>query len=202
MVFARQLGQSHPLHVCPVHAGPVPTLPTLGAGDWRQLHSVVLEGRGLRVLHGLGAAHNLVSVNLADNLISDLSELSGCSRLQQLDVSNNLVLEVGLIVQGRNVQRLRGKGGRQPTACAPPRVPLCCVCVLPQLLPLAEAVKLRQLDVSCNQISSLAPLSGLTALTQLCCESNPIASMARLSSLDSLVELYAAHNSLADVKVR
>lgn len=77
-----------------------------------------------------------------------------------------------------------------------------CACVLPQLLPLAGAVNLRLLDVSCNQISNLAPLSGLTALTQLCCESNSITSLAGLSSLDSLMELYAAHNSLADVKVR
>lgn len=98
VVFVRHPGQSH-LHACPVHAGPVPTLPTLGTGDWRQLlHSVVLEGRGLRVLQGLGTAHNLVSVNLANNLISDLSELSGCSRLQQLDVSHNLVHQVRLIM--------------------------------------------------------------------------------------------------------
>lgn len=79
----------------PVWSGPVSTLHALGADDWRQqLHSVVLEGRGLRSLAGLAAAHRLVAANLADNLISDLADLSGCTALQQLNISDNLVLEV------------------------------------------------------------------------------------------------------------
>jgi Leucine-rich repeat (LRR) protein len=55
---------------------------------------VVLEGRGFRSLAGLAVAHKLVAANLADNLISDLAGLSGCTGLQQLNISNNLVAEV------------------------------------------------------------------------------------------------------------
>jgi Leucine-rich repeat (LRR) protein len=81
--------------VCNVCSGPVSTSHTLGANDWlHQLHSVVLEGRGLRGLAGLAAAHRLVAANLADNLISDLADLAGCTGIQQLNISNNLVSEV------------------------------------------------------------------------------------------------------------
>lgn len=80
---------------CACPAGPISTPHTLGADDWRtQLHSVVLEGRGFRSLAGLAVAHKLVAANLADNLISDLAGLSGCTGLQQLNISNNLVAEV------------------------------------------------------------------------------------------------------------
>lgn len=76
-------------------AGPVATLHSLGTGDWRQLlHSVVLECQGLRSLRGLAAAPNLVSASLADNLVCDLSELAACTRIQHLDINNNLVTEV------------------------------------------------------------------------------------------------------------
>lgn len=84
------------------------TLQTLGASDWRQLlHSVVLDGQGLRSLQGLAAACNLVTVSLADNFISDLQELAACSKLQCLDISSNLVSEVCMpvlnVAQGGHV---------------------------------------------------------------------------------------------------
>lgn len=74
---------------------------TLGAADWRELlHSLVLEGQGLRSVQGLAAAHHLMTANLADNLISNLAELAACSKLQRLDISNNLVAEVGQLQVG------------------------------------------------------------------------------------------------------
>jgi Leucine-rich repeat (LRR) protein len=80
----------------------VTALHTLGAADWRELlHSVVLEGQRLRGVQGLAAAHNLVAANLADNLISNLAELAACSKLQRLDISNNLAAEVGRQRRGR-----------------------------------------------------------------------------------------------------
>lgn len=70
-----------------------------------------------------------------------------------------------------------------------------------QLGPVAGLVSLQQLDVSCNQLSSLFALSGLSALTQLTCEGNGITSLVGIGSLSSLVELYAAHNNIGDIKV-
>lgn len=67
--------------------------------------------------------------------------------------------------------------------------------------PLSSLSSLRQLDVSCNQLSCLAALSHLTALTSLSCEGNAVTSLAELSNLSSLVELYAAHNAVKDIKV-
>jgi Leucine-rich repeat (LRR) protein len=51
----------------------------------------------------------LVTVSLADNLISDLQELAACSKLQCLDISSNLVSEV--CVHVLNV----AQGGRVPS---------------------------------------------------------------------------------------
>jgi Leucine-rich repeat (LRR) protein len=76
------------------------------------------------------------------------------------------------------------------------------MCIVPsQLRPLSSLSSLRQLHMSCNQISSLAALSRLTALTSLSCEGNAVASLVQLSSFSSLVELYAAHNAVSDIKV-
>lgn len=180
-------------------AGPVATLHTLGADDWRQLlHTVVLEGQKLRSLQGLSDACNLVAANLADNLISNLAELAGCSKMQRLDVSSNLVLEVSSALL-KIIMSCFGVHRRDVPIQSEPAAPM--IHVVAQVQPLSKLVRLHQLDVSCNQISSLSALWSLTALTQLSCESNTISSLADVSSLDNLVELYAAHNNLADIKV-
>lgn len=70
-------------------------LSTLGASDWRlMLHSIVVDGQGVRSLQGLSAACNLVSASFADNLLASLTDLAGCSKLTSLNISSNLITEV------------------------------------------------------------------------------------------------------------
>jgi hypothetical protein len=78
-------------------AGPVVALPAAvaSAAGWQQLlHTVVLEGRGLRSLAGLATASRLVVASFADNLLTGLQGLQGCGQLLELNISNNLVTEV------------------------------------------------------------------------------------------------------------
>jgi Leucine-rich repeat (LRR) protein len=70
-----------------------------------------------------------------------------------------------------------------------------------QLAPLLGLMRLQQLDVSHNSVSSLAPLSALGRLTQLDCRDNRVASLTDVTSLTRLVELYAANNTVADIEV-
>jgi hypothetical protein len=78
-------------------AGPVAALTAAvaSAAGWQQLlHTVMLDGRGLRSLTGLAAASRLVVASFADNLLTGLQGLQGCGQLQELNISNNLVTEV------------------------------------------------------------------------------------------------------------
>jgi hypothetical protein len=69
--------------------------PAAPAAGWQQLlHTLVLEGRGLRSLAGVAAASRLVVASFADNLLTGLQGLQGCGQLQELNISSNLVKEV------------------------------------------------------------------------------------------------------------
>lgn len=76
-------------------AGPMAMPPGSGYPNPHALiHTLVIVGRGLQGLTGIGIASQLVCANFADNLLTDLAGLHACHQLQELTLSNNHLTEV------------------------------------------------------------------------------------------------------------
>jgi Leucine-rich repeat (LRR) protein len=157
-----------------------------------------------------------VVASFADNLLTGLQGLAGCGQLQELNISSNLVTEVSAVCPSAAVCHTTAVSAkwlamhylfalrqeeRSPSVVLTFSFCLLCECCSPQLGELSKMSSLRQLDASCNCISSLLPLAALTGLSQLSVEGNQLASLAGLTSMTGLLELYAAHNAVTDIKV-
>lgn len=65
--------------------------------DWQVLiHTLSLESQGLHTLSGIGVASQLIAATFADNMLTSLAGLHACSQVRELNLSNNLLTEVGI----------------------------------------------------------------------------------------------------------
>ena len=67
---------------------------SLADKDWAQLERVKILGRSVKDLNGFQRAVNLRELNLRRNEISDLSPLSGLTRLELLIVADNGIKDI------------------------------------------------------------------------------------------------------------
>ena len=145
----------------------------LTAGDMLELRGLEARNHQITDLTGLEHAHNLISLNLGDewvseegvvnsNEVSDISALSGLTQLQTLALDNNSVSDVSALL---------------------------------------SLTQLTYLHLDNNSISDVSALSGLTQLTTLYLDNNAISDISALSSLTQLGTLYLWGNAISDISV-
>ena len=138
---------------------------------------------GISNLTGLEYATNLTELYLRyNNNISDISPVSGLTKLTYLYLGRNNISDLSPMVSLTNLTELRlGQNN------------------ISDLSPLSGLTKLTKLYLSGNSISDLSPVSGLTKLTDLSLNDNNISDISVLSGLTKLTRLYLSGNSISNL---
>lgn len=146
-------------------------------------------------LAGLKTFTNAKSLTLTNDDLRDLSELSGLSELENLDLSGNPIVyglsQLGqktklktLTVNGNGKQVIDGLSAvgsfKNLTSLSLKEQKLTDISALSRL------DKLTELDLTSNKISDVSPLSNLTALTELTLDKNNIKDITPLLGIESL----------------
>jgi uncharacterized repeat protein (TIGR02543 family) len=150
--------------------------------DLEGLTSFYATGKTITDLTGLEYCINLVSLDLHDNQIGDISPLPGLTKLEWLDLSYNRISDVSPLAGLTNLQWLYLHNNRIASISA-----------------LASLTNLTYLFLYMNQISSISPLANLTNLTRLLLFSNQIGDISPLTNLTNLNWLYLQRNQISDI---
>ena len=143
------------------------------------------DGLKAQSLIGLEAATNLQTLDLRDNVISDVAPLADLPNLQTLDLRDNVISDVAPLADLPNLQTLDLRDN-----------------VISDVAPLADLPNLQTLDLRDNVISDVAPLADLPNLQTLDLRDNVISDVAPLADLPKLRYLYLRGNPpLSDASI-
>jgi internalin A len=155
-------------------------------------------------LTGLEYCTKLTNLNLSNNPISNISPLTSLTSLDTLDLHNNQISNISALASLTSLTQL-DLGNNQISNISP----LAALTNLNWLYlrnnqigdisPLASLPHLDVLDLTNNQISDISPLALLTTLTTLDLASNQISNISPLASLTNLAWLDLASNQISDI---
>ncbi len=160
---------------------------------------------GIRDLTGLEFATNLTELNLADNhLITDLSVLSGLTKLRKLVLYGNQITDISALRGLTNLTEL-SLGSNQITDISALRGLTNLTrlylggSTLTDISALRGLTNLTILGLGSNQITDISALRGLTNLTELSLGVNQITDISALRGLTSLRRLRLGSNQIMDI---
>ena len=163
------------------------------AAEMATLKRLEAQNSHIRDLTGLEHATELTVLNLGDvfvngnrlnsNDITDLSPLSGLTRLTELHLHRNMIYDISPL-----------SGLTELTV-----LDISANFYISDISSLSGLIKLRTLNLYTNEISDLSPLSGLTDLRWLRLSNNLIWDISRLSSLTELRGLTLNVNAVSDI---
>ena len=173
-------------------------------GSLTSLTSLDLSSCGLSSISALSGLTKLVSVNLSDNSIGNITPLENMAQLQELDLSGNAVKSLAVLVDLPELTVL--KLTRDPISDLSPAAGCKKLtyldvtgCGITDLSAVSAMTELSELHAGSNAITSLAPLSGCTALRVLDVSTNQITDCAVLASLTKLEIVKLDYNSLTSL---
>ena len=146
-----------------------------------QLTELDARERGITDISGLEYAHNLKSLTLVYNNISDLTPISAL-RLNDLWLWDNLVADLSPLANMTTLTHLDLGFNR-----------------ISDISPLEKLTRLKWLELSGNQITDITALSNLTQLTLLEAFENNITDVTPLAGLTRLEHLKLQDNQITDV---
>jgi len=126
-----------------------------------------LPSFGVESIEGLQYLVNIERFVVGDNMISDISPLSGLYNLQSLELQGNQISDISPLMNLANLTRL-SLGGNQ----------------ISDLSPLMNLANLTHLSLGGNQISDISPLMNLVNLTGLGLSGNQIMDLRPLGNLN------------------
>ena len=159
------------------------------------LRALDAHNSGITDLTGLEHAHNLRQLNLGgehiegkgyvnSNTVSDLSPLTGLTKLTALNLSYTTLADVSALSSLIYITRLNLDGN-----------------TISDVSPLSELTQLTELFLSNNNASDISELSGLTYITRLNLDGNTISDVSPLSGLTNLTSLGLNNNTISDISV-
>ena len=140
------------------------------------------SGANISNLTGLEYAGKLTELDLASNLITDVSALAGLTNLSSLFLGSNDISDISALASLTRLNLLWLSGNSITDVSA-----------------LAGLTNLRHLFLGGNNISDISALAGLTNLNRLILPSNNIKIISALAGLTNLTELDVAFNEIADI---
>lgn len=149
-----------------------------------QLKSLTIRGCPLSAtdLSVIGALPNLEELTLQDCSLSNISGLSGASRLATLDLSKNAIRDLGGLSFMENLTTLNLSNN-----------------ALTNLSALSALEKLSVLDVSYNSLTSIAPLTTCKSLGVLIATNNQLNEIPAFNDTSVLTTLNLSNNDLTKV---
>ena len=143
------------------------------------LVSLDLSENSVSDLSPLSGMELLTDLNLRSNAISSLEALRGLSALVALDISENNISDLSALESCVKLETLHADGN-----------------TISSLDVLASMPKLSVLSLSRNVIADISALSACTALTRLEVSENQLSSVDVIAELDSLTYLDASYNAI------
>ncbi len=144
----------------------------------------VLEARGREIenLEGIQHARNLTRLDLGNNLISDITPLTGLTNLRRLTLYDNRITDINAVSGFKQLRELVVPGN-----------------AITEIDPLSELLALEHLHLAGNLISDISPLADLVNLEVLRLHRNAIVDISPLTGLINLVHLSIDHNAVTDI---
>ncbi len=148
------------------------------------LEKLVLSNNHLEnISYWVADTPNLVSLEVRDNPVKDITFLKSFSQLQSLELMNNEIEDIKALSKLKNLQYLGLSGNK-----------------IQDMTPVSSLENLESLDLSYNQLVSI-PVLDLPKARYLALDSNQITSINQLteSNLPSIYSLNLQNNLLTDV---
>jgi Leucine-rich repeat (LRR) protein len=150
--------------------------------DMASLISLDIENSNIKDLSGLENAINLQTLNLDNNQISDISCIENLKNLNELDLSNNLIHDITSLSELNNLSKLKLRNNP-----------------LNDLSPLESLSSLIFLDLSHTNIYNISFLNSLINIQELFLYDNHIYDISSISNLKNLKYLNLALNDIYDI---
>jgi hypothetical protein len=140
---------------------------------------------GLKVLAKIKKAKEsgAAALNLEARQISDLSPLTGLTKLEGLTLSRNQISNLSPLAGLTNLKSLELWGNE-----------------ITDVSPLKELRNLKWLSLNLNEITDISPLAGLTKLEWLWLDGNQITDPSPLKRLTNLKWLYLQNNEITEAQ--
>ena len=138
-------------------------------------------GGGISDLSPLSGLTKLTKLDLSGNQISDVSPISGLTHLTRLGLEMNQISDISPLAGLTNLITLSLYDNE-----------------ISDLNPLSGMIQLKELDISYNNITDVSPLANLTDLTKLYLQGNQMNDLSSLSGLTKLVDTDFVINNTED----
>ena len=161
---------------------------SIRAADMNKITRIDGDAQGsIKNLSGIEYAKNLTYLDFGPseigfNEISDISPLSGLSKLEVIYLPGNKISDISPLSGLTNLRTLVLDSNQ-----------------ISDISPLSGLTNLRSLSVGSNQISDISPLSKLNNLIDLGLSDNNISDIRPLSELNPLQTLALANNKISDI---
>ena len=155
-------------------------------------------------LSGLGYAHNLETLDISSNRITDISELADLSDLTELIIYSNDIRDLGPIRYLTNLITLDLSRNRITNISALSWLEHLenldlDYNTIADLSPLADLEQLVYLDIDGNHIIDMSPLAACTQLEELWINTNQISTISTVRSLPNLKRVDLSSNAIVDI---
>ena len=147
-----------------------------------KLKKLTLSNCSLASISPLSSAQGLVTLDLSQNTIRNISALSNMADLQELNLQHNAIVDLSALSACNSLKKLEVSYNSNTS-----------------ISPISGLSGLTWLDASRNSISDLEDMSRLTSLKYISLSNNTLTSIASLSACTGLTELFVSNNNLADI---
>lgn len=164
--------------------------------DLRSITELDATGRGIRSLEGIGHLTKLVSLDLEDNRVEDVSALAKLPMLKVLSLRNNGITDLKDIhFDAINHMELRELSLRHNVVDLEDGSEI----RLSDLSLLEGMEKLEVLELRDNHIRDISPLKGMRELSVLDLRQNPVGDFSPLEDLVKLTDLNLRETGIRDL---
>lgn len=139
--------------------------------DMAGLTRLIAHDRGISDLRGLEFATRLTEIRMNNNLIVDLSPVAGLQRVRHLEFRHNKIRDLSPLSDSMHLRWIYVPHN-----------------LIEDLSPISDLIGLEGLDISDNLISDFSALSGLMKLRRIWMSGNVVADLSVFSDLVSLQE--------------
>jgi len=152
------------------------------ASDVKNISTINGKGLGIKSLAGIEHCRALASLELADNLIKDISPIKDLKNIQLLDLANNDVDDISPVSGIIAIQYLEISHNN-----------------VTSIEPVKSLERLASLYASDNQITDISPVLELKKLSSLYLDNNQIASLEGIGKLDRVTSFGLRGNRITDL---
>ena len=165
-----------------------------------------LDARNANIsnLTGLEVAINLTNLNLASNMVSDISRVATLTNLTDLNLANNMVSDLSPVAGLINLTNLNlAKNAISNISPVSGLTNLTALAIdintVSDISPVSSLINLTALDFQNNTITDISPVTNLTKLVFLVLQNNKISDISPVAGLTDLTLLFLGNNMISDI---